>query len=63
MNNGGSDGGSDCSKCTGKQCKSYYSKSVPYPKAYDSNSKGMIVVAAVHGKKEHIQEYIEFKKS
>ena len=43
MNNGGAgfpDGGSDCSKCTGTQCKNNCNKSVPYQKAYDPNSKG-----------------------
>lgn len=34
------DGGSDCSKCTGTQCKNNCCKSVPYQKAYDPNSKG-----------------------
>ena len=43
MNNGGNgfpDGGSDCSACTGTQCKENCNKSVPYQKAYDPNSKG-----------------------
>ena len=34
------DGKSDCSKCTGTQCKNYCSRSVPYQKAYDPNSRG-----------------------
>ena len=43
MNNGARgypDGKSDCSACTGKQCKEECSKSVPYQKAYDPNSTG-----------------------
>ena len=43
MNNGAAgfpDGKSDCSRCTGVQCKNYCSKSVPYQKAYDPSSKG-----------------------
>ena len=43
MENGGAgfpDGKSDCSSCTGEQCKNNCSKSVPYQKAYDPNSKG-----------------------
>ena len=34
------DGKSDCSRCTGTQCKNYCSRSVPYQKAYDPNSRG-----------------------
>ena len=43
MNNGAAgfpDGKSDCSKCTGEQCKNNCNKSVPYQKAYDPNSSG-----------------------
>ena len=43
MNNGARgypDGKSDCSACTGEQCKKECSKSVPYQKAYDPNSTG-----------------------
>ena len=43
MNNGGRgfpDGKSDCSACTGEQCKKECTKSVPYQKAYDPNSTG-----------------------
>ena len=43
MNNGGAgfpDGYSDCRNCTGVQCKNFCTKSVPYQKAYDPNSKG-----------------------
>ncbi len=43
MNNGAAgfpDGKSDCSRCTGVQCKNYCSKSVPYQQAYDPSSKG-----------------------
>ena len=43
MNNGGRgfpDGKSDCSACTGEQCKNECNKSVPYQKAYDPNSTG-----------------------
>lgn len=43
MENGGAgfpDGNSDCSKCTGKQCKENCSKSVPYQKAYNPASTG-----------------------
>ena len=43
MNNGGRgypDGKSDCSACTGEQCKKECSKSVPYQKAYDPDSTG-----------------------
>lgn len=43
MNNGGNgfpDGGSDCSACTGTQCKENCNKSVPYQKAYDPSSTG-----------------------
>ena len=43
MSNGGKgypDGKSDCSACTGEQCKKYCTKSVPYQKAYNPNSKG-----------------------
>ena len=43
MNNGGKgypDGKSDCSACTGEQCKNYCSKSVPYQKAYSPSSTG-----------------------
>ena len=43
MNNGSAgfpDGNSDCSKCTGVQYKNFYTKSVPYQKAYDTSSKG-----------------------
>ena len=43
MNNGGRgfpDGKSDCSSCTGEQCKNECNKSVPYQKAYDPNSTG-----------------------
>ena len=34
------DGKSDCSKCTGQQCKDNCSKSVPYQKAYNPLSQG-----------------------
>lgn len=43
MNNGAAgfpDGQSDCTKCTGEQCKNECSKSVPYQKAYDPSSTG-----------------------
>jgi len=43
MNNGGAgfpDGKSDCSACTGEQCKNNCNKSVPYQKAYNPNSTG-----------------------
>ena len=43
MENGGAgfpDGKSECSNCTGEQCKKNCSKSVPYQKAYDPNSTG-----------------------
>ena len=43
MENGGAgfpDGKSDCSACTGEQCKNNCEKSVPYQKAYDPNSTG-----------------------
>ena len=43
MNNGGKgypDGKSDCSACTGEQCKNNCNKSVPYQKAYNPNSTG-----------------------
>ena len=43
MENGGAgfpDGKSQCSNCTGEQCKKNCSKSVPYQKAYDPNSTG-----------------------
>ena len=43
MNNGGSgfpDGKSDCSACTGDQCKKNCNKSVPYQKAYNPDSVG-----------------------
>ena len=43
MNNGGAgfpDGKSDCSKCTGEQCRNNCNKSVPYQKAYNPNSTG-----------------------
>ena len=43
MNNGGAgfpDGKSDCSRCTGEQCKKNCNKSVPYQKAYNPNSTG-----------------------
>ena len=43
MDNGGAgypDGYSDCSKCTGEQCRNNCSKSVPYQKAYNPLSKG-----------------------
>ena len=43
MNNGGAgfpDGKSDCSACTGEQCKNNCSKSVPYQKAYNPSSTG-----------------------
>ena len=43
MENGGAgfpDGKSDCSSCTGEQCKNNCKKSVPYQKAYDPNSTG-----------------------
>ena len=43
MNNGARgypDGKSDCSACTGEQCKKECSKSVPYQKAYDPGSTG-----------------------
>ena len=43
MNNGGRgypDGKSDCSACTGEQCKNNCSKSVPYQKAYNPSSTG-----------------------
>ena len=43
MNNGASgfpDGKSDCSKCSGEQCKNNCNKSVPYQKAYNPNSTG-----------------------
>ena len=43
MENGGAgfpDGKSDCSSCTGEQCKNNCSKSVPYQKAYNPNSTG-----------------------
>ena len=43
MNNGGKgypDGKSDCSACTGEQCKNNCSKSVPYQKAYNPSSTG-----------------------
>ena len=34
------DGKSDCSKCTGQQCKDNCRRSVPYQKAHDPNSRG-----------------------
>ena len=43
MENGGAgfpDGKSECSACTGEQCKKNCKKSVPYQKAYDTNSTG-----------------------
>ena len=43
MNNGAGgfpDGKSDCSACTGEQCKNNCNKSVPYQKAYNPNSTG-----------------------
>lgn len=43
MNNGGAgfpDGKSDCSNCTGTQCKENCNKSVPYQQAYDPSSTG-----------------------
>ena len=43
MNNGGAgfpDGKSDCSACTGEQCKNNCNKSVPYQKAYNPSSTG-----------------------
>ena len=43
MENGGAgfpDGKSECSACTGEQCKKNCKKSVPYQKAYDPNSTG-----------------------
>ena len=43
MNNGGRgypDGKSDCSRCTGEQCRNYCTKSVPYQKAYNPTSRG-----------------------
>ena len=43
MNNGGRgypDGKSDCSACTGEQCKNNCRKSVPYQKAYNPSSTG-----------------------
>ena len=43
MNNGANgipDGKSDCTKCSTNTCKSKCTKSVPYKKAYDINSKG-----------------------
>ena len=43
MENGGAgfpDGKSECSNCTGEQCKKNCKKSVPYQKAYDPNSTG-----------------------
>ena len=43
MNNGGAgfpDGKSDCSACTGTQCKQNCRKTVPYQKAYNPKSKG-----------------------
>ena len=43
MDNGGAgfpDGKSDCSRCTGEQCKNNCHKSVPYQKAYNPSSTG-----------------------
>jgi len=43
MNNGAGgfpDGKSDCSACTGEQCKNNCNKSVPYQKAYNPSSTG-----------------------
>lgn len=43
MNNGAAgfpDGNSDCSKCSGDQCKKNCNRSVPYQKAYNPSSKG-----------------------
>ena len=43
MNNGANgipDGKSDCAKCTSNTCKTKCTKSVPYKKAFDINSKG-----------------------
>jgi len=43
MSNGGRgypDGKSDCSRCTGDQCRNNCRKSVPYQKAYNPNSTG-----------------------
>ena len=34
------DGNSDCSKCTGEQCKKNCNRNVPYQKAYNPNSTG-----------------------
>ena len=34
------DGNSDCSKCASENCKKYCTKSMPYSKAFDPNSKG-----------------------
>jgi len=43
MDNGGAgypDGKSDCSACTGEQCRNNCNKSVPYQKAYNPSSTG-----------------------